>query len=115
MFQRKRIRNLDCTLLLDVQLTSVKSTQRSVLDRDVSASAVPAGAGVASYTKGITKDETAFPAVLGLLYIKTPFPVLLRAGDLTFMIENLFCVNGTFPEYTLTSVDQDTIVSIHQY
>lgn len=116
MYIRQRQRDLDSTVLIDLKLTHVKPKLRTTLVRDVSAAAIPADGRLNASTIGLTEGSVVgIPATKRMLYIKVAHPVLIRAGDITFVVENAFCINGTFPAFSLERLEHDVIAAVHQY
>lgn len=116
MFKRTRMRDLSSTVLVDIQLTDVRASFRNRLARDSSPSAVPADAGLTQNTRKVSTTPVEYPESKGMLYIRVDRPVFITvAGGVTFQIEHVFCINGTFPAFALSAFSEDATATVIQY
>lgn len=114
MYDRKRYRPLDRTLVVDARVRSVLGQQNSITCKNTTA----VGVGVDDvYTeqrfvvgpKGVELRPTQ-----GLLYIDTAEPIIMQLGTTSITIDGQFILTGKQPACVLVS-DVPQTVNVIQY
>lgn len=114
MYNRKRYRPLDRTLVVDARVRSVLGQQNSITTSNSTAVGVPQDAAYMEQRVVVGPKGYELPPTQGLLFITTAEPIIMQLGTTAITINGQFILSGEQPACVLVS-DVPQTVNVIQY
>ena len=114
MYDRKKYRPLDRTLVVDARVRSVLGQQNSIMFNQSHAVGIPQSAAYMEQRVVVGPEGFELRPTEGLLYIDTAEPIFLQIGTSVMTVDGQFILTGKLPACVLVSDEKQT-VNVIQY